>query len=147
MKTLWILGDFYTVKVNGDETEGRYSVWEIEAAPNNGPPLHRHSREDESFYVLEGEFSFPYGSKEARVRKGQFIYVPRGEFHTYKNLESSFGKLLVIITPPQFEKYFEEIGIPVEEGDKPSFQPPTITPAVIENVVKTAAKYGVEIKL
>ena len=51
------------------------------------------------------------------------------------------------ITPPQFEKFFEEIGIPVEEGDKSSFQPPTITPAVIENVVKTAAKYGVEIKL
>jgi hypothetical protein len=74
------------------------------------------------------------------------MYVPREEFHTYKNIGSSFGKLLLIITPPQFEKFFEEIGKPVE-GEKSSFQPPPITPAVIENVVKTAAKYGIEIRL
>jgi quercetin dioxygenase-like cupin family protein len=131
------------VKIGGDETQGRYSMWEIEAPPNNGPPPHRHSMEDEAFYVLEGYFSFPYGSKETKGGKGQFIYVPR-EFHTYKNVGSSFGKLLVIITPPQFEKFFEEIGIPID--DKSSFQPPTITPDIIENVVKTAGKYGLEIK-
>lgn len=51
---------------------------------------------------------------------------------------------MLIISPPQFEKFFEEIGIPVE--DKASFQPPQITPGVIENVIKTAAKYGLEIK-
>jgi mannose-6-phosphate isomerase-like protein (cupin superfamily) len=146
MKTLWILGDFYTVRVSSDETDGRYSVWEVEAAPNNGPPLHRHSREDESFYVLEGEFSFPYGNKQTKAGKGQFMYVPRGEFHTYKNIGTSFGKLLLIVTPPKFEKFCEEIGIPVE-GEKSSFQPPQITPAVIDNVVETAAKYGIEIRL
>ena len=144
MKSLWVLGDFYKVKISGDETQGRYSIWEIEVAPNNGPPLHRHSREDEAFYVLEGEFSFPYASKDTKAGKGQFMYVPRGEFHTYKNICSSLGKLLVIITPPRFEKFFEEIGIPVD--DKSSSQPPSITPAVIENVVKTAARYGLEIK-
>jgi quercetin dioxygenase-like cupin family protein len=149
MKTLWILGDFYTVKVSGDETDGRYSVWEIEVAPNSGPPLHRHSKEDESFYVLDGEFSFPYGnSREAKARKGQFIYVPRGEFHTYKNISrSSSGKLLLIIAPPQFEKFFEEVGIPVEDGKKSSFQSPQITPAAMGNVVKSMAKYGIDIKL
>jgi len=147
LKTLWVLGDFYTVKVSGDETQGRYCVWAIDAAPNNGPPLHRHSREDESFYVLEGQFSFPYGNREVKAGKGQFVYVPRGEFHTYKNISNnSFGKLLVIIAPPQFEKFLEEIGMPVD-GEKSSFQPPPITPAVIDNVVKTAAKYGIEIKL
>lgn len=40
MKSLWLLGDAYTVKTSGDETQGRYSVWEIEVAPNKGPPLH-----------------------------------------------------------------------------------------------------------
>jgi hypothetical protein len=73
------------------------------------------------------------------------MYVPRGEFHTYKNIGSHFGKLLVVITPPQFEKFFQEIGVTIE--DKSSFQPPPITPAIIENVVKTAAKYGLEIKI
>ena len=144
MKSFWILGDVYTVKISGDETQGRYSVWEIEVAPNNGPPLHKHSMEDESFYVLEGDFSFPYGSKETKAGKGQFMYVPRGEFHTYKNIGSSPGKLLLIISPPQFETFLQDIGLPIE--DKSSFRPPLITPAVIENVVKTAARYGLEIK-
>ena len=64
---------------------------------------------------------------------------------TLKNIGSSFGKLLLNITPLQFEKFFEEIGIPVK--DKLSFQTPPITSAIIENVVKAAAKYGVEIKI
>ena len=145
MKSLWVLGDFYTVKISGDETGGRYSVWEIEVAPNNGPPLHKHTLEDEAFYILEGEYSFPYAGQETNVRKGQFMYVQRGEFHTYKNISSSFGRLLVIITPPQFEKFFEEIGIPVD--DKSSFQPPQITPDTIENVVEAGARYGLEIVL
>jgi quercetin dioxygenase-like cupin family protein len=145
MKSLWILGDVYTVKISGDETQRAYSVWEIEADPNNGPPFHKHSMEDEAWYVLEGDFLFHYGNKDIKASKGQFIYAPRGEFHTYKNIGSSFGRLLLIITPPQFEKFFEEIGIPIK--DKSSFQPPEITPAIIENVVKTAAKYGVEIKI
>ena len=49
---------------------------------------------------------------------------------------------MLIISPPQLEKFFEEIGIPIE--DKASFQPPQITSTVIENVIKTAAKYGLE---
>ncbi len=101
--------------------------------------------EDEAYYVLDGDFSFLYGDKETRAGKGQFIYVQRWKFHTYKNIGSSSEKLLLIITPPQFEKFFEEIGIPVK--DKLSFQTPQITPAIIENVVKAAAKYGVEIKI
>ena len=46
--------------------------------PNNGPLLHKHSMEDEAFYVLEGDFSFPYGnSKNKHAGKGQFRYVPK----------------------------------------------------------------------
>ena len=72
------------------------------------------------------------------------MYLPRREFHTYKNIGSSPGKLLLIISPPQFEMFLQDIGLPIE--DKSSFRPPLITPAVIENVVKTAARYGLEIK-
>ena len=144
-KSIWILGDIYSSKISGDETHGIYSIWEIEVSSNNGPPLHKHSMEDEVFYVLEGEFSFPYGNKETKVEdKGQFIYALRGEFHTYKNIGGSVGKLLLIITPPNFEKFFEEIGIPIE--DKSSFKTPQIIPSMIENVVKTATRYGLEIK-
>ena len=75
--------------------------------------------EDEAFYILEVDFSFLYGTKETKVSKGQFMYAPREEFHTYKNIGGSVGKHLLIITPPQFEKFFEEIGIPID--DNPHF--------------------------
>ncbi len=143
--SLWVLGSVYTVKISGDETQGRYSIWEIEVPLNNGPPLHKHSKEDEAYYILEGDFSFLYGDKEIKADKGRFVYVPRGGFHTYRNVGRSYGKLLLIITPPQFEKFFEEIGIAIE--DKSSFHPPFITSATIENIAKISAKYGVEIKL
>ncbi len=59
-------------------------------------------------FMFWKEFSFQYGNEEAKVAdKGQFINAPRGEFHTYKNIGSSFGKLLLIITPPYFEKFFQ----------------------------------------
>jgi quercetin dioxygenase-like cupin family protein len=122
IKSLWILGDIYTPKISGGETHGIYSFWEIEVSPNNGSPLHKHSIEDEAFYVLKGEFSFPYGNEETKLAsKGQFVYAPRGQFHTYKNIGRSVGKLLLIITPPKFEKFFQEIGISMD--DKSSFQP------------------------
>jgi quercetin dioxygenase-like cupin family protein len=146
INSLWILGDVYTKKIGGDETHGVYSVREIEVPPNNGPPLHKHSMEDEAFYVLEGEFSFSYEDKEAKVGdKGQFINAPRGRFHTYKNIGKSAGKLLLIITPPHFENFFKDIGIPID--DKSSFQSPQITPIMIENIVKTASRYGIVIKI
>lgn len=67
INSLWILGDIYTIKISRDETQGVYSIWEIEVPPNNGHPLHKYSTEDEAFYILEGEFSFPYGDKELKL--------------------------------------------------------------------------------
>ena len=77
------MGDVYTLKISGYETHGIYSVWEIDVPSNNGPPLHKHLMEDETFYVMDGVFTFPYGNKEAKVlEKGHLINTTRGQFHT-----------------------------------------------------------------
>ncbi len=144
-KTLWLLGDYYTEKISGSKTQGRYAVWEIEVNTQQGPPLHRHSKEDEGFYVLEGQFLFPYGNSEIKAGKGEYAYAPRGEFHTYRNIGNSLGKLLLVITPPDFEKFFQEVGIVVEE--RSSFKEPQITHADVEKAVEIASKYGLEIKI
>jgi quercetin dioxygenase-like cupin family protein len=143
-KTLWFLGDYYTEKINASETQGRYAIWEIEV--EKGPPLHKHSREDEGFYVLEGKFAFPYGNSETNASKGEFAYAPRGQFHTHKNIGDSIGKLLLVATPADnLEKFLKETGIVVDE--RSSFKEPQITPADIEKVITIANKHGLEVRI
>jgi quercetin dioxygenase-like cupin family protein len=142
-KTFWVLGDIYTIKITGKETQSKYAVAEIEVAPQNGPPLHKHSLEDEGFYVLDGQFSFPYGQSETKGSAGTYAYAPRGQFHTYRNTGSTSGRLLVVITPAGFEKFFEEIGVQIK--DRESFQPPT-TPPDLNKILEASKRYGLEIK-
>ncbi len=138
-----MLGDIYTIKITGKETQGKYAVVEIEVAPQNGPPLHKHSLEDEGFYVLEGQFSFPYAQSETKASAGTYAYAPRGQFHTYRNAGSTKGRLLLVITPAGFENFFEEIG--VEITDRESFKPPT-SPPDLNKILEASKRYGLEIK-
>jgi quercetin dioxygenase-like cupin family protein len=142
-KSLWVLGDLYTFKLAAEDTGGSFALIEIEVQPQNGPPPHIHHREDESFYVLEGEFSFLHGDLTFKATAGSFVYIPKGALHTFKNVGTSQGRLLVIITPAGFEKLFEEIGEPAI--DKSS--PPPFNPATVEKLLALAPKYHLEIRL
>src|SRR5881398_1626053 len=71
------VGDVYRVLASGRQTGDVYSLSEIRISPNNGPPPHIHSREDESFFVLEGEIEFQVGEEKITARPGKFIQGPR----------------------------------------------------------------------
>src|SRR5688572_10279490 len=104
--SFWVLGDLYTFKITGKQTMGAFTVVEQTIQPENGPPPHIHHREDELFYVLEGKFSFMCGDKSDTFESGSFIYIPKHTFHTFKNIGSKQGKLLVTISPAGLEEFF-----------------------------------------
>ena len=56
-RSIWVIGDRYTIKCSGNDTSGAYAMMEAIVPPGHGPPPHIHSREDEAFYVLEGNSS------------------------------------------------------------------------------------------
>ncbi|MGH7807363.1 MAG: quercetin 2,3-dioxygenase [Thermodesulfobacteriota bacterium] len=141
-KSLWVLGDLYTFKVAGEETNGNYSVIEILAQPNNGPPPHIHHRENEGFYVLEGEFSFFYVDSAFTATAGSFVHIPKGTLHTFNNVGTVPARVLLIITPAGLEKLFEEIGEPAKDKSTP----PPVNPATVEKLLSLAPKYHLEIK-
>jgi quercetin dioxygenase-like cupin family protein len=85
---IWLLGDIITLKVIGEETEGKYSVWEIEVPPQNGPPSHYHTNLEEGFYVLEGEFSFQHNERTINATTGSFTHIHKEVVHRYKNSEN-----------------------------------------------------------
>jgi quercetin dioxygenase-like cupin family protein len=79
------LGDTITFKVTGQQTDEKYSIWEIKVPLQSGPPSHYHTNL-EGFYVLEGEVSFQYNGNVVNATAGSFIYVQRSIVHTYKNI-------------------------------------------------------------
>lgn len=75
-QTVAIVGDVYRFMATGDDTDGRYAMFEAVVRPGGGPPPHIHSREEESFYVLEGEITFFSASVNIHTRTRQVEQPP-----------------------------------------------------------------------
>lgn len=139
----WVLGDRYTFKATGQQTQGAFTLIEQIIQPQNGPPPHIHHQEDEAFYILEGRFAFLSGEQQRVIEKGGFVYIPKGTLHTFKNIDEQPGKLMVLITPAGLETFFYEIGTPATA----SSTPPAPAPEVFEKVMQLAGQYHMDIVL
>lgn len=102
------LGGYVTFKARGGETNGRVTAFETIVGPNEGPPLHRHANEDETLYVLEGEFRFKLGDDLHPAPPGSFVFVPQGATHSFQNVGETQGRMLIHFTPSGMERFFEE---------------------------------------
>lgn len=142
-ESYWVLGDLYTFKATGKQTNGAFTVIDQTVQPQSGPPPHIHHREDEAFYILEGRFSFLSGDKQSVFEAGSFVYIPKGTLHTFKNIDDQQGKLLVIITPAGLEEFFYAIGTPAAG----LATPPTFDPTVIDKLMQLANNYQMDIML
>lgn len=108
-KTIALQGG-HTVTFLHRATNSGYSLIEWMAPPAiPGPPLHVHRATDEGFYILEGTFGFQAGEQMIRGPSGAYLVIPRGLVHTYWNQGPTPGRLLILISPPGFEQYFEDL--------------------------------------
>ena len=98
-------------------------------------PLHRHSREDEYSFVLEGKVGALLGGEVVYGQPGDLIFKPRNQWHTFWNAGDTPARILEIISPAGFERYFEEL---VELLPKAGPPDPTAIGAL-------AARYGLEV--
>ena len=145
--SLWVLGELLTYKIPSQQTGGAYSLFEVATQPGAGPPPHVQHREDEAFYVLEGEYEFLSGEETLRVGAGSLLYIRKGTLHAHRNVgEGVVGRMLLTQTPGGlYEHFFEEVG---EEAPSK-----VVVPSVEEvspeaaRIVTTAARYGIEIAL
>ncbi len=96
-----------TFKVRGEDTGGALTAFENLIAPGEGPPVHAHAGEDESWYVLEGELRFSLDGEEARAPAGTFVFVPRGTPHAFRNDGDVPARILVLFTPSGMERFFD----------------------------------------
>jgi mannose-6-phosphate isomerase-like protein (cupin superfamily) len=140
-RSLWVMGARLDIVVDGDQTGGAYAIAEDRSDPGFGPPPHVHEREDEVFYVIEGEYLFGGDDWEVRARSGTLVHAPRGQLHWWRNVGTGPGRHLEIFVPAGLEQMFLEIGTPITD-DHP--QPPPPDPGAL---LDTAPRYGVTFKL
>ena len=96
--------------VGGIDSGGGFAVVEHPLKPHAlGAPLHRHSREDEYSYVLEGRIGAMLGDEVIFGEPGDLIFKPRDQWHTFWNAGDTDARILEIIAPAGFEQYFEEL--------------------------------------
>jgi mannose-6-phosphate isomerase-like protein (cupin superfamily) len=134
----------YRFLATGEDTKGKYALIHALVGPGGGPPPHVHSREDEGFYILEGEITFTINGERVVATAGMFANMPVGTPHSFKNESNKSAKMLVSVAPAGLEKMFMEIGVPLAEGAT------TALPQRKEDVEKLLAiapKYGIEIRL
>jgi mannose-6-phosphate isomerase-like protein (cupin superfamily) len=96
--------------VDGGESGGGFSLVEHPMSPRAlAAPLHRHGREDEYSYVVEGQVGALLGDEVVVAGPGDLIFKPRGQWHTFWNAGDEPARILEVLSPAGFERFFEEL--------------------------------------
>jgi len=104
-----VLGVGHMVSIAGNNSGGQLAVVELYIPPGAGIPPHLHTREDETFYVLEGSVDFTIAGQEVLATPGVTIFAPRKLPHGFKAVGPSAARVLVIICPAGIEAMFAEL--------------------------------------
>ncbi|GAA4442203.1 cupin domain-containing protein [Bremerella cremea] len=136
-----VLGDRYRVLVTGEETGGQYAMVEAVIPPGGGPPPHIHSREEEGFYVLEGEVTFVIDDQKFVAGPGTFLNLPIGSLHYFTNRTEQPARMIFTMAPAGLEQMFLELGSPLLDGEMPEIP----TEAEILRVIQACPRFGIEI--
>jgi mannose-6-phosphate isomerase-like protein (cupin superfamily) len=112
-------GDEVTIKISSRDTGGAFTVFEGRTRPLHGPPLHLHRDQDESWYILEGQYRFEVDGQEIYAGAGSTVFAPRGSRHTFQNIGSIPGRMVTTVVPGGLDNFFEELAAASARGTIP----------------------------
>ena len=114
----WENGNLTTNLAETKDTNGAFLLVEAMLAPGTEPPPHVHTREDEFFYVLEGEFDVYVGKDTFKMKAGECVFMPRFRPHAFV-IRSRRLRLLALFTPAGLEEVFRPWSTPAERLELP----------------------------
>lgn len=117
--SVWLSGDVYTVKLRHEESGGALTLMEASVPPGGGPPLHIHADADEAFYLLSGELEITAKGRTYRVLPGDFVFIPKGTAHRFRNNGVHTARQLLLFTPSGVDRFFLEAGRAAVPGTPP----------------------------
>lgn len=132
------MGEPTLLKVTGERTGGHYAMAEIISTPQGFVPLHVHHREDEAFFVLDGEVTFTVGDDVFETGPGGFAFGPRDVPHRYEVTTPS-ARMLMLFSPAGFEGFIRATSQPTDSLE-------TVVPddLDLELIMEAASRYGAE---
>jgi len=130
-----------TFLATGEDTQGQFALIEAVARKGNVPPPHIQHREDETFYVLEGEMTVSAGDRTIKATPGAMVFLPRDVVHS-STIDSDQARILILATPAGIEGYFQECSVPAPAMTLP---PAVETPyGEMQKMLPVALKFGIE---
>ena len=139
----WYMGILLTNLVEKKDTNGTFSLLEATLAPGNEPPPHVHSREDELFYVIDGEFDMYVGEEAFKVNKGECIFLPKFKPHAFV-IRSLRLRVLILYAPGGVEEAFDKMSSPAQNLELPT-EALTYSQSDLEQTARRFGEYGVQI--
>ncbi|HEV2776010.1 MAG TPA: quercetin 2,3-dioxygenase [Solirubrobacteraceae bacterium] len=114
----WWLGGLAEIKVTAEQTGGLLSIVEVTEPPNLEAPWHVHHREDEGFWILDGDVTFEVGDATIEAHAGDFAFGPRDIPHRY-TVGDAGCRMLFIMTPGGFENLVRGMSVPAKSRTLP----------------------------
>jgi quercetin dioxygenase-like cupin family protein len=141
-RSVWYSGQLMTFLATAEDTQGKFALIEAVARRGNDPPPHIHHREEETFYVLEGEMTFSVGGQTIKATPGTMVCLPRDVAHSFV-IDSEQVRMLILLTPAGFEGWFKEFSVPAPAMTLP---PQVEIPySDIQRMLESSLRYGIEI--
>lgn len=134
----WFLDALSIVKLSSAQTGGAFALVEDHLPAGRATPYHVHRHEDETFYLLEGEFTFFSGTRKFTGTAGTTVFLPRNIPHGFR--ADTAGKMLILTVPGGFDLFVAEAGEPAATRTIPKPKQPDFA-----RLTTLAAKYQIEI--
>jgi mannose-6-phosphate isomerase-like protein (cupin superfamily) len=139
----WYMGILLTNLAEAQDTNGAFSLLEATLVPGTEPPPHVHSREDELFYVLEGEFDVYIGEEAFTVKTAECVFLPRFKPHAFV-IRSPRLRVLTLFAPGGAEEAFRSMSSPAQNLEPPAGAL-TYLNADMKQTVQRSSERGVRI--
>ncbi|HEY8959057.1 cupin domain-containing protein [Chitinophaga sp.] len=136
----WYIGHLLSILLRSADTNGLFSLLKMTEIKGLEPPPHTHTREDETFLLLDGEIEFSVKNETYHAVAGDTMFLPRNIQHSFKVLTAR-SEVLILLTPGGFEQFFIEMSEPAPELKQ---APLPAGPPDIARLVATSAKYGIK---
>jgi quercetin dioxygenase-like cupin family protein len=143
-RSVWYSGWLLTFLATAEETRGQFALIEATARKGNVPPRHIHRREEETFYVLEGEMTVTVGDRTFKATPGTLVSLPRDVAHSFA-IESEQLRTLILLTPAGLEGFFKEFSVPAPAMTLPPADESAY--GDVQKLLEAAPRYGLEFLL